>query len=259
MIRSIKKFARLVLEKLQERIPRTVVTDKFTFQFVGVTSRGSLNESLKIYGCYERPFVSKLLQSISEDDICWDIGAAQGYYSLILCHCVKDSRQVVCIEPNSARQHFLEANLRRYRFEPTIINKLISNTDSGNSVKLDTLCTTRNQNPSLLKMDIEGGEILAIQGAEKLIASAQPKIFVEVHPSKIESFVAGGTMELFERLAPFYEFEFVKNHWGSPKGSEDFAWRKGTKAEMIQYCEDVLAGKTKHKVFALYCKPRLTS
>ena len=55
--------------------------------------------------------------------------------------------------------------------------------------------------PDFLKIDIEGGEINALNGARKLLTKARPKLLIATHGKKENSFV----LELLEQYKYGYE------------------------------------------------------
>ena len=54
--------------------------------------------------------------------------------------------------------------------------------------------------PDLVKIDVEGAEMLVLRGMERLLTEVRPRIFVEVHPNTIQGFgaKADDVLELLE-------------------------------------------------------------
>lgn len=70
----------------------------------------------------------------------------------------------------------------------------------ANTVKLDDIFT--REIPDIVKMDIEGAEVFALEGMEHMIEQNQTVFFLEIHRSYIESICNGGTNrmnDLFKR------------------------------------------------------------
>ena len=93
-----------------------------------------------------------------------DVGAAEGIFAL------KIIEQVEHIYLAEVAAEWIEA--LRYTFEPyqdkvTIVQKFISDEDDEESIRLDTLF--ENRDIDFIKMDIEGMEYRALQGAQKLL------------------------------------------------------------------------------------------
>jgi FkbM family methyltransferase len=66
--------------------------------------------------------------------------------------------------------------------------------------KLDTLLDAAlSPAPSLVKIDIEGFELEALRGADRLLSSIRPKLLMEIHPGQL-TLSGGSEDELFQRL-----------------------------------------------------------
>ena len=62
--------------------------------------------------------------------------------------------------------------------------------------------------PSFLKLDVEGAEVAALRGAQKLLRACKPKIFIEVHTGMLDRFGHSLT-DLFNALpADVYDVRF---------------------------------------------------
>jgi hypothetical protein len=61
------------------------------------------------------------------------------------------------------------------------------------SVTLDTFCTARHFTPAVIKVDVEGAELLVLQGARKLLMTAAPAILCEIHPVQMQN--CGSTVD----------------------------------------------------------------
>ena len=71
-----------------------------------------------------------------------------------------------------------------------------------------------NQNPDIIKMDIEGAEVLALQGAKQILKQIRPLIFLEYHPRFVESVTSNGEEILFDLLEE--STYAIRNHKGTP-------------------------------------------
>lgn len=133
--------------------------------------------------------------------ITYDVGANMGYYSLLLSGC---SLQVVAFEPDP-RNHaaLLAQGISNLTLVPEAVSNEVGSASfdvSGAStvghlllkdekpgaltVKMNTLDNYRAQHPSeakvrAVKMDVEGYEILALQGAVELTRQEQPVYLIE--------------------------------------------------------------------------------
>jgi len=67
-----------------------------------------------------------------------------------------------------------------------------------NMRKLDTVLDAAPP-PALVKIDIEGFELEALKGADRLLSSIRPKLLIEIHPPQL-TLCGGSEDELFQRL-----------------------------------------------------------
>lgn len=109
--------------------------------------------------CYHN---GRCMENVS--GVCVDIGAAEGIFALDVIDKVD---HIYIIEVDA---EWIEA--LRYTFEPfmekvTIVQKFVSNIDNDLCTRLDTLF--QKINIDYIKMDIEGGELEALQGSESLL------------------------------------------------------------------------------------------
>jgi len=75
--------------------------------------------------------------------------------------------------------------------------------------KLDTILLNIALPPVLVKIDIEGFELDALKGADRLLSSIRPKLLIEIHPPQI-MLCGGSEDELFQRLREHqYHWEII--------------------------------------------------
>lgn len=130
---------------------------------------------------------------VPDDAVVIDAGVAEGNFALSI---VERAKKIYLFEPDS---EWVEA--LRYTFEPylkkvVIINKCLSNYIDGRTTTIDeTLCGTK---VDFIKMDIEGEEYYALQGAEKSIAASEKLrcVVCTYH----QEFAHSGIKELLEKL-----------------------------------------------------------
>jgi FkbM family methyltransferase len=146
-----------------------------------------------------------------------------------------DVSSIYCFEPNRRNREALEQTLRMNRLRNVFIEaaglgasesvahmaghssvaSLTVNNESDGGVRvrsIDEFCAERNITPGLIKLDIEGLEYQAIQGAKRTIETHKPvliisiyhsaKDFLEIKPM-IRNLTEGYTF-LVRRLDPFH-------------------------------------------------------
>ena len=150
---------------------------------------------------------------------CWDIGAHVGYHSLIFASLGAQVLAVEPNQHNAARlrAHLernpaLAQNIRHLAAAVSDQDGEMSFVQSGDmagqssgshlaaalppldplvyagcehlmvpTVRMDTLIARGEPAPDVIKMDIEGAELLALRGGRKLLAEKKPLLLIEVH------------------------------------------------------------------------------
>ncbi|MBS1197937.1 MAG: FkbM family methyltransferase [Proteobacteria bacterium] len=186
----------------------------------------------------ERPFLEYFLSRLNPDDIVFDIGASLGLFSLHAA--ARLERGVVyAFEPDPETRsrlrhnHALNPQLDHCCFVEWAVSDqqgetiLYSEGAAGRAPSLKPLlahaqATCRGEvrvktkrlddaiaegelpSPDVLKIDIEGAEILCLRGAEKMlrgIGKKRPRLlFLETHPDYLPEF-GSDTAEVFDLLA----------------------------------------------------------
>lgn len=168
---------------------------------------------------YEANAVRTLLALIKSGDTVWDVGANIGLYALLMARKVGPAGRVIAWEPSPQTFRVLsdhiEANdlgacceLRNAAVADTVgtlpfaesadeaepTNRL-GHSDRTPTVQvpvetLDACLRISSRAPSVVKIDIEGAEVLALRGAGELLApgGARPSFMVAVHPQFLPEF-----------------------------------------------------------------------
>jgi len=151
-------------------------------------------------------------------DTFFDVGAHQGWMSLVACHQVGAKGRVVAFEPSPPLVECLEYNKKANRLhQMEIVSKAVCDSndrmvplyvvDQGDSflnslvdhrttavpisetaaieaetISLDGFCEATRLRPDVVKIDIEGAELLALQGSRGLLEKCRTTFVVAVHP-----------------------------------------------------------------------------
>lgn len=111
--------------------------------------------------------------SVGKGEVGIDIGAAEGIFALQV---IDDVEHIYLIEADEDWREALEATFCKDRDKVTIIQGYVSDTDQNGNISLDTLFG--EQKIDFIKMDIEGAERRALQGARRLVKRCTPKMAV---------------------------------------------------------------------------------
>ena len=163
------------------------------------------------FGSYETDETIFLKSVFRDGEVFLDIGANLGWYSLVLGRNCPRSR-IYAFEPIPATVEALEKNIRLNRLENVEpigmgvfnmedeLNFLFAPDVSGatslkligqsrgvaaiqnvvcKTTTLDAFCASRNIVPSLLKIDVEGAELMVVQGGDKTL-ECTPIILMEL-------------------------------------------------------------------------------
>lgn len=105
--------------------------------------------------------------TVEEGDILVDAGVCEGNFSL---HHIDKVSKVYLIECDKEWMEALHHTFAPYQDKVVFCEKFLSNTDSEQSITLDTLVT---EPVDFVKMDIEGEEIRALEGGRKLFSESE--------------------------------------------------------------------------------------
>ncbi len=160
------------------------------------------------------PWIQEILKSeLRLGDCYYDVGAHTGFFSLIASRFVGPSGRIVAFEPDPENAALLRANIAKNGVEHAAVleaavwsspgqvtferasdasnrmtGRIASTGDSRQAritvpaVRLDDVVFgQRRPAPNLIKMDVEGAEWEALQGARRLLSEVKPKLLCEVH------------------------------------------------------------------------------
>ena len=175
---------------------------------------------------YEQETTIFIRDYLNEGDTVWDVGANIGYFTLEFARCVGSSGKVLSFEPHPEIFKVLQRNVSRNKYqnislqnfacgEETTISKLyfstenegnhkiVENSSSNDSVEIKVVKLSsflETHPPRLIKMDIEGAELLALKGlGADYIKNSNVDFVIEYHPYEMSFFNIDG-----EELLDFF-------------------------------------------------------
>lgn len=178
----------------------------------------------------ERDYVENMLKELAEDDILFDIGSSVGLISVLAAKKLTKGK-VISFEPDPENAQKLKKNYQVNKlnnfsiqqlavgenagsmelytagsnaFSPSL--KKVNGIDNSIIVKIDSIDNLIKKNeipyPTVVKIDIEGAEMMALKGMKKLLESDKsPRLlFIELHPDFLTSF-GTSTEEIYNFLS----------------------------------------------------------
>jgi FkbM family methyltransferase len=169
-----------------------------------------------VYLAYKRLLeagpTSKLRDLIEPGTTVIDVGANIGFFSLKFGRWAGPSGQVIAIEPESRNMNSLRRRVGRANLgsivecvqaaaagEPGELRLALNPTHPGDhrlaaagepvrAVTLDQLTDGSLRRVSLIKIDVQGAEMMVLLGARRLLAADRPALFVEVDDEALRGF-----------------------------------------------------------------------
>ena len=204
---------------------------------------------LAFYSAYKRYFeagpVERLHEFVPEGSLVIDVGANVGFFSLRFARWVGDEGKVIAIEPENDNYDSLVLSLKREGLSDRVdalkavaaaepgttfleINPLhpadhkLSRDGTGlpvTAVTLDGLVPDKaSLKPALIKIDVQGAEMLVLSGAADILEVAGPALFIELHEEGLSKF--GTSVSAILRYLTAYDYQA---YWLKRTGAHDKA------------------------------------
>ena len=182
---------------------------------------------------YEQETTIFLRNHLQRGQTVWDVGANIGYFSLEFARSVGSEGKVLSFEPHPRIFQVLQRNIERNKYKNIKLfnqacgsspgetklffstenegnHKIIENSNSNNFALTGvvTLSTFLSEySPSLIKMDIEGAELLALQGlGHENLKKLTIDFVIEYHPYEMSFFNIEGKEVLDFFISSGYKF-----------------------------------------------------
>jgi len=114
---------------------------------------------------------------ISPDSIIIDVGTAEGNFSLSVA---EKAKRIYLFEMGEQWKEPLEKTFEPWKDKVKVINKYVSDTDSDNTIKLDTFLAEEKIGDEniFIKLDVDGAEAQVLEGAKNTFAKKNIKIVI---------------------------------------------------------------------------------
>lgn len=180
-------------------------------------------------GSYEIHKRRAFEQVIKPQMVVYDIGANVGFYSILAAHLAGAQGKVYAFEPLNRNVGFIRRHAILNRMENIEVFEAAVSDQSGEAffdlgvsiatghlsetgsvkvpvVRLDDLVSAGDILPAeIMKVDVEGAEYAALQGAQKMIEAHRPTIFLDTHGREVHDL----TIKLLASYG--YQFEILDN------------------------------------------------
>jgi FkbM family methyltransferase len=236
----VQKLIRSLVVRLFGLIARSGVHRKPIFE----------SAFLALYAVYKKFFeagpIDRLREFVPSGSLVIDVGANVGFFSLRFAKWVGDGGKVISIEPEDRNYNSLILTLRRKGFLNRVdalkavsaaapgtmfleINPVhpadhkLSRDGSGlpvTAVTLDDLVQDKGcLKPALVKIDVQGAEMLVLKGAADILKIARPALFIELHEEGLRRFGTSVSAILAHLSEQGYEAYWLKRTGSHKKAS----------------------------------------
>jgi FkbM family methyltransferase len=203
-------------------------------------------------GTYEVELQAAVRDWVKSGWVAYDVGANIGYISLILARTVGEGGQVFAFEILPANLSRLKTNLELNDVEAEVVVVPKAVTASSNPVRFlegpsggtgkaegsagrnmeyrqsfevpgisldDFVYQSGHPAPQVVKMDIEGGEVLALPGMRRVLAELRPLLLLELHGSE-------AARQAWEQLTSLgYQIHLMKRDYPIVSSLNDIPWK----------------------------------
>jgi len=164
---------------------------------------------------YEARVYQAFIQRIEKGMRVFDIGAHIGLFTLAAAKRVGNEGRVYAFEPSTEAAEILNHHIRLNGWQDRVevVRAVVCDVDGvvpfyveglsvaaslgrenieaplkveTPSVTLDRFCKVRSIKPDVLKVDVEGAELLVLRGARDLLMTENLSIFCEIHPGRMQ-------------------------------------------------------------------------
>jgi len=179
-------------------------------------------DTLRWRGAQERSLQQWLKAYVKPGSICLDIGAAEGYFTVLMAKLAGSNGAVYAFEPSELCEqvtYHVELNRRTHDLAPASVYKQFVVNQSSNrdpsSVSVDDVVHSASvKRVDVIKIDVDGAEADVLRGAHRTLERFHPHLCVEVHSrdllTEVQRIVARyGYILRLEDAAP-YEYRPIE-------------------------------------------------
>jgi len=234
--------------KHYDAFPRGAYRTRYGFS-MNLAPDQQIDRFIYFWGCWEPNETWVIRKLLRRNDVFVDVGANDGYFSLLASTLVGPSGQVLALEPIPTTVAELRANIGLNGLANITVIESAASDDAGElSLTMPTRAGTgmttlrpidgiscrvtcnrldrilaHGPTPRLVKIDVEGAELKALRGLEGVfLARDPPDVLCEVTASYLEQ-VGASAREVYSLMEGFgYRAYLVRGYglWELPRGTE---------------------------------------
>jgi len=258
---AIKRYLRKLgisefLYYVDASIKKTYELQKISYKGVEFSMYGlggDFKQSVQLYGAYEPLLMDKVVEIVKKDDVVFDIGCAEGFFSLFVSFLNHAPQNIHAFDASTARARIFKKNFKRaYKTKKDYVYGFVSDNDEiEDNLTIDKyIIDYKVIDPiKLIKIDVEGAEIKILQGMKRCLLDKKPNLLIEIHPGKIELFDSSISTLIDIIFGSNYKVDLSSNHRGKHRGQVE-PWKTVNEKELITFYNETL--KTNPHNFAIH-------
>jgi FkbM family methyltransferase len=219
MNKIVRNFGRLIASNLLPKLAYPVLKGELKGKKIILGSMSGPGNGSSIYfDLVEKEQTREFIKHLNRCNNVFDIGANVGYYTLLASKMVGNKGKVYAFEPVIRNLVYLYKHIYINKIENVNIVPLACSDsvslksfklaadaacgylDEGDynyegdilksiyvqTITLDNFITETKVVPDIIKIDVEGAELLVLRGAKDTLIKYKPKIFLSIHSDELE-------------------------------------------------------------------------
>lgn len=221
MKKIIRKVLSIFAAKILPEVPYPVLKGPLKGLKIVLGSLAGRGKGASVYlNQVEREQTIEFLNRVKKDTIVFDVGANVGYYTLLASLQVGTNGKVFAFEPVVRNLSYLNRHIELNRLKNVVVLPLAcsdkselvefsfgANRAEGHLIEVDDAKSTDEKffsytyvhtisldefvhysknSPNIIKIDVEGAELLVLKGAKEILKNNKPVIFLSIHSEELE-------------------------------------------------------------------------
>ena len=167
---------------------------------------GSASSNAPWAGVYEADHMEALKKIVRPGMVAFDVGANVGFYTFAFSRLVGDTGRVYSFEPDGRNSYMLQRHIELNRLQNVSLIQAAISSESGlvgfagkmeggaiskqsayqiPAISLDEFVRSGNPEPSFIKMDIQGAERAALDGAVSILSKGKAAWLMATHSDEL--------------------------------------------------------------------------